>query len=186
MDYLTIIATRSLILFPHHSKPAHHRTLSSSSSGSSASVHTPTASLPDPAPISMAIHNFMASDADCAYFLVTHVLTHPSLYPSSVALGGVSKDVAAEAETMVWMEIDKAKTFIHRLGEWFATHAEWITEDDLEKLALAVGLGWRENADEPVDEYGEVREAMDDVLSSEKYSTHSVHVQEVEDDAVLA
>jgi len=182
MDYLTIIATRSLILFPHTLRPVHHRTLSSSSSGSSASVHTPTASLPTPAPVSMAIHNFMTNDADCAYFLVTHILTHPSLYPSSVALGGVSKDVAAEAEIMVWQEIAKATNFIRRLGEWFATHAEGITEDELEKLALSVGLAWREDALGMVQAYEEDTE----VLVADKYDTHSVRVEEVEDEVVLA
>lgn len=70
------------------------------------------------------------------------------MFPSSLHLGDVSKEVAGEAEIMVWCEIDKAKMFIRTLGEWFANHPEGISESQLGKLAEAWGIGWKGEKDE--------------------------------------
>lgn len=64
------------------------------------------------------------------------------MFPTSLHLGDVSKEVAGEAEIMVWCEIDKAKMFIRSLGEWYAQHPEGISESQVGKLAGAWGLGW--------------------------------------------
>ena len=92
----------------------------------------------------MPIHSLMSRDTDTAYYLLTHVLTHPSLFPSAVFLGDVSKEVANEAEVMVWGEIDKAKMFIRALGAWFAANKGAITEKEVESLAGEWGLGWKD------------------------------------------
>lgn len=90
----------------------------------------------------------MSSDTDTAYYLLTHVLTHPSLFPSAVFLGDITKEVTAEAEVMAWGEIDKAKMFIRALGAWFAENKGAITEKEIERLAAEWGLGWKGDAEE--------------------------------------
>ena len=78
----------------------------------------------------------MYADTDCAYFLLTHVLTsHPSLVHSSHHVGSTPKDIAGQAEVVVWSEIDKAKMFTRALGEWFGTHPGGIDEGELRNLA---------------------------------------------------
>lgn len=159
MDYLTIIATRCVVLFPKTITPSHHRSFSNSSSSSDPNApRTPTSCIPRPGPVTMPIESLMYSDTEAAYYLLTHVLTHGSLFPSAVHLGEVTKEVANEAEVMVWGEIDKAKMFIRALGAWFAQHKEAITEKEMESLAGEWGLGWKNEADEMEDELEELVE----------------------------
>ncbi|RSH90990.1 hypothetical protein EHS25_010166 [Saitozyma podzolica] len=84
MDYLSILATRSLTLFPRvHTH--HARTLSATSS-----PDTPLASTPHlvrPRPVSIPIQNILLSDTDLAYFLVQHVLSHQPLSHVSFSRG---------------------------------------------------------------------------------------------------
>jgi hypothetical protein len=72
MDYLTILATRYVILFPHPITTMHAPLPSTSSA-----PHTPTgtAHLVRPTPISIPIQSILLSDTDLAYFLVRHVLS---------------------------------------------------------------------------------------------------------------
>ncbi|KAK4686883.1 hypothetical protein P7C73_g3241, partial [Tremellales sp. Uapishka_1] len=139
MDYLSILATRSLMLFPSASK--------SSFTSPPSSPATPTLRLSRPAPISMSIQAVISNDANCAYFLLLHILSS-----SVISLGGVDKARMSEAEVMVWGEIGKAKSFARDLGEWFARLGS-IEEAALRAMAEKWGLGIKEEGKEEL--YGD-------------------------------
>lgn len=143
MDYITVIATRSIILFPGQ-KPIHKHSTSASSC-----LNTPTTAITPPTPISMPIQSLMYDVNECAHFLLHHLLT-------SSSLGAVGKDVSAEAEVMVWKEIDRATLFVRGIGEWFAAakHAK-IREKDLRRIAGKYGVRSKEvKEDERDGEHG--------------------------------
>lgn len=159
MNYLDIIAHGSLVLFatPVPPKPAHHRSFSSDSTTtpplSPHSAPGTPAILPRPGPVEVSILNLMSSDTDCAYYLLTHVLEHASVFHPNAAslsgeasadpLSGVTKEALAEAEVMAWREVDKGKMFTRNLGEWYATHSQGISEDQLRDLATTWGVEWK-------------------------------------------
>lgn len=101
MDYLSILATRSLTLFPR--AHTHHAcTLSATSS-----PDTPLASTPHlvrPRPISIPIQNILLSDTDLAYFLVQHVLSHQPLSHVSFSRGLDSPGNVHGDQEAGWME----------------------------------------------------------------------------------
>ncbi|RXK36169.1 hypothetical protein M231_06574 [Tremella mesenterica] len=149
MDYLTILATRSLILF--QSPPMVYTPPKSPPT-------TPTANimLLPPESINMPLHSLLYADTDCAYFLLRHILLHSlplPIHDSPLALGitlndqhhdtfhdhhdvtphdqprppygradsvgQASRELLAQAESTAWGEIDKAKKFGVALGRWF-------------------------------------------------------------------
>lgn len=137
MDYLTIIATRSLVLFPITSGTA-ERPLSASSIDTLTPFAKPSTTLPRPSPVTIPIHSLMHSDTDCAYFLLTHIFTSHPTSTMIVAnhLCGINKELTREAEILVWSEIDRAKMFIRDLGRWCGDHPERITLGELQNLAV--------------------------------------------------
>lgn len=131
MDYLTVFATRSLVLFPRH--PAPTPSLSPFSSPLS-----PRTSL-SPPPVEMPLYALMRDDTHCAWFLVDRVLEHPR------ATGTVPRELEAEAEVMVWEQIDRAKMFGRALALLFGSSSD-VSEDELRALAARHGLGLAEAA----------------------------------------
>ena len=166
MDYLNIIATRSLVLF----KPI--RTPHGSDSGPS----TPTNSLITPPPIPMPIESIMDPKyhSQIAYFLMQHVLASQTHLTTNNAMGTVSRDVMIEAEVMVWKEIDQCVRFVRKLGNEFGSRGR-IEEGEMKALAKEFGLGLKkEEASTP---------------TGSDYSTYSHHgslANEGNTDAVLA
>ena len=54
----------------------------------------------------------------------------------------MEKEVSANAEVIVWKQIDQAKMFLKALGEWFAhSKSRRITEKELRSLAARFELG---------------------------------------------
>ena len=55
---------------------------------------------------------------------------------SIIVVGVVEKGVKAEAEVLVWKQIDQAKMFLRALGEWYArSTSRALTEKELRSLA---------------------------------------------------
>ncbi|KLT39237.1 hypothetical protein CC85DRAFT_324355 [Cutaneotrichosporon oleaginosum] len=122
MDYLTVFATRSLVLFPRSSSTAtpvppanHQRTLS-------------------PHPVEMPLYALMRDDTHCAWYLVDRVLEAPR------AAGGVARELEMEAEVLVWEQIDRAKMFGRALALLFGSSSN-VSEEELRELAAKHGLG---------------------------------------------
>ena len=158
MDYLDLLATRSLILFSPPTPTSHPSPISADELPNT-TPQTPNASLPDPAtpePVSMPIHSLIEGSSDCLYFLVTHVLS-TAVTPSATSspgsttsdspsvgagsLGGTPKELIGEAELLVWKEMDKAKMFGRELGQWFVGHGNSrISEAELARMAAKWGL----------------------------------------------
>ncbi|ORY25922.1 hypothetical protein BCR39DRAFT_506867 [Naematelia encephala] len=161
MDYLTILATRSLVLFPRPKQQLHPR--SSSTTSSLSSPKTPTMGVPSPSPIVMPIHSIVYDDSHTAHFLVQHLLRD-----SGLGLGfGMSpgREMTHEAEVLVWREIDKAKMFVRALGEWFATSTDndnsgRIDQGSLDALAAKFGLGIKGDGDTDSEGVGEDEEQI--------------------------
>lgn len=136
MDYLTIITTRSIILFPRSPQPSQKRILSSPST-----PQTPTSQLAAPPPIAMPVDSFTSHDNDVAYFLLRHVInaSRPSF---AYGPDGMCGDLTREAEVVVWQEMARAESFTRGVGEWFSSprHAR-ISEEELSSLAKGCGVG---------------------------------------------
>ncbi|WRT67928.1 uncharacterized protein IL334_004902 [Kwoniella shivajii] len=163
MDYLTILSTRSLILFPSKdSIPTSSPTSSSSftkcyhpdeiidSPISSPSPPTINLTKPAPEPITLPLSSLIYNETNCAYFLVYHVLN--TSYPFAPHnenqnngqdnLGMVDKKTANEVEVIVWKEMDRVKMFSRSLGRWFGISKEGkMDESNLVELAGKYGLG---------------------------------------------
>ncbi|KAK8858705.1 hypothetical protein IAR55_002934 [Kwoniella newhampshirensis] len=148
MDYLTILATRALILFPP-TWTSHESLITTSRLASSPTTTPPTSHLLlSPTPISIPISSILNADTDCAYFLIHHIL-------STTPQGGLrttDKEVLREAEVVVWREIDRAKLFTRALGAWFANaHKSGVGklgERELGELAEKYGLGLQNESSE--------------------------------------
>ena len=161
MDYLDLLATRSLILFSPPTSTIHLSPLHTDDSPNT-TPQTPNTGLPDPAapePVSMPIQSLIEGSSDCHYFLITHVLA-TAIVPSAVSpvgspgsassdsnwvgggsLGGTPKELIGEAELLVWKEMDKAKMFGRELGQWFRGHGNSrISEMELAQMAAKWGL----------------------------------------------
>ena len=129
MDYLTVISTRSVILFVCP-KSTDQRSVPPDSSRT-----TPKTVIVSPSPIGMPINSLMNNESDCAHFLLHQIFT------STFSLGSVGKEISAEAELIVWKEIDRATLFIRKLGQWFATSSSGkIGEKELKRLTGKFGL----------------------------------------------
>ncbi len=119
MDYLTVFATRSLVLFPRSNTAAPlfpaQRTLS-------------------PHPVEMPLYALMRDDTHCAWYLVDRVLEAPR------AAGGVARELEMEAEVLVWEQIDRAKMFGRALALLFGSSSD-VSEEALRDLAAKHGLG---------------------------------------------
>ena len=48
--------------------------------------------------------------------------------------------MVADAEGMVWKEVEKGKQFVRAIGEWYATSGGGMRDDTLRKLAGKYGL----------------------------------------------
>ncbi|TXT13354.1 hypothetical protein VHUM_00721 [Vanrija humicola] len=118
MDYLTILATRSVVLF-------HTPTVRK--------VPGSTAYLLPPKPIAVSLLKLIYGDTECAYFLIDHVLegarssTHGEFNP------------ATAVEAIAWKEIDRAKVFSRALGQLFA-RVDSVSESQVHELAASHGL----------------------------------------------
>lgn len=131
MDYLTIIGTRSVLLF----KPSRHP------SGSAPSPDaTPTSSLTFPSPVPISIGSLIYLDAEIVHFLIQHVLScQPSHGLDNVPAPRYMRN---EAEVMVWKEIDQCTRFARALGEAVGNAPGGrISEGELKALAKDYGLG---------------------------------------------
>lgn len=100
MDYITILTTRSLLLFP--SLPYASRLDQTSP------PTTPTTTLYQPSPIAIPLSNLLSPDTTLFFFLLQHVLGRPEHL--------VSLSDKQEAEVLVWRELDKAAVFLRELG----------------------------------------------------------------------
>lgn len=142
MDYLNIIATRSLVLFAPQ-RPAVPHSAKSSSSSHGSSEHDGL--LVPPSPIAIPITSIMASDTDLAYFLLQQIFAvqPESTFANSLGTspGSVDRALRIEGEVLVWREIDKAKRFVRALGEWFAKTGSPNAMPESELKALARGCG---------------------------------------------
>jgi hypothetical protein len=125
MDYLTILDTRSLLLFatPSASTTSH-------TSHRDSPPTTPTISLPAPKPIAIPLSNLVSPDTHLFFFLQKHILGRPEHQTTG--------DERVEAEVMVWRELAKAGTFIRDLG--MAAGRGEIREEGLRKGARRCGL----------------------------------------------
>ncbi|WVQ83037.1 hypothetical protein IAT38_005175 [Cryptococcus sp. DSM 104549] len=147
MDYLTILSTRSLILFPHPTAGHYGSPVSSPTTPTPASTSPKPRLLLPPSPIAIPVSSILYSDNDTAYFLVHHVLSSnaSSVPNSSSAKGGVQgKEATAEAEVMAWREVDRARMCVLALGQWFAhTHPgrAGMDEAELQQIAAQYGVG---------------------------------------------
>jgi hypothetical protein len=116
MDYLSILATRSLTLFPR-AHTQHTRTLSATSS-----PDTPLASTPHlvrPRPVSIPIQNILLSDTDLAYFLVQHVLSHQPLSHMSFSRGLHSPGSLRGGQEDGWMDENPREGHGHGHGHGY-------------------------------------------------------------------
>ncbi|WVQ65622.1 uncharacterized protein L199_003800 [Kwoniella botswanensis] len=141
MDYLTILSTRSLILFPsHHSLPSNipiHRPLPTSPLSSPIS---PTFILLPPEPIALPISSLLYNETNCRYYLIHHVLTTTQSDPFRLQKDDRRK--RNEVEVMVFKELDRVKMFVRELGNWFNKQSvNGMEEDELRDLAGKYGLG---------------------------------------------
>ncbi|WWD18601.1 hypothetical protein CI109_103054 [Kwoniella shandongensis] len=153
MDYLTILSSRSLILFPSSSSSSPLRATQLPPGSPTTTPPSLNALLP-PIPISIPISSIIYADTDCAYFLLHHLLSSTG---GGSVLGNTDKEVLGEAEVIVWREIDRAKLFTRALGKWFATPGigaeRKMDEKELLHLAEKYGLGMKcEEGDERGDE----------------------------------
>ncbi|WWC70932.1 uncharacterized protein I206_104884 [Kwoniella pini CBS 10737] len=145
MDYLTIITTRSLILFPStQSLPSDvpaHRPLPDSPLSSPISSTQFILSDFDPSPreVSLPISSLIYNERNCAYFLIQHVLQTSSMNHS--VLKQTEKNAReSEVKVMVYKELNRAEMFIRGLGRWFNKNSSRIDEDSLKQLANKFGL----------------------------------------------
>lgn len=74
--------------------------------------------------------------------------------------------MVADAEVMVWKEIDQCKKFVHRLGQVFAQEGT-VTEGELKALAREFGLGLQKESKHVAREETEYHSA---------YSSHSIDI----------
>lgn len=125
MDYLTILDTRSLLLFATPSASS-----SSNNSRRDSPPTTPTTSLPTPQPIAIPLSNLVSPDTHLFFFLQMHVLGRPDHQ--------TTRTERAEAEVLVWRALAKAGTFIRDLG--MAAGRGEIREEGLKKGARRCGL----------------------------------------------
>ncbi|WWC96258.1 hypothetical protein V866_003125 [Kwoniella sp. B9012] len=141
MDYLTILSTRSLILFPsHHSLPFNlptHRPLPTSPLSSPIS---PTFVLLPPEPIALPISSLSYNETNCRYYLIHHVLT--TTQPNPFGHQEDDRRIRNEVEVIVFKELDRVKMFVRELGNWFNKQSvNGMEEDELRDLAGKYGLG---------------------------------------------
>lgn len=127
MDYLTVFATRSLVLFPRTPAATFSPPLFPSSPKSSMRTLAPP-------PVEMPLYALMRDDTHCAWYLVDRVLEHPR------ATGTIHRELELEAEVMVWEQIDRAKMFGRALALLFGSSTN-VSEDELRALAFQHGLG---------------------------------------------
>ncbi|WWC62757.1 uncharacterized protein I303_105354 [Kwoniella dejecticola CBS 10117] len=151
MDYLTIITTRSLILFPPSSSlpPTMnpHRPLPDSPLSSPITptpALTPMSelgrSLLHPSEITLPISSLIYNEANCAYYLNHHVITTSPSNPFSSAEYSSERGRKTEVEVMVYKELDRVKMFTRALGRWFNQNSSRMDEGTLGDLANKYGL----------------------------------------------
>ncbi|WWC88539.1 uncharacterized protein L201_003450 [Kwoniella dendrophila CBS 6074] len=142
MDYLTILSTQFLILFPSpialpHTSLHSHQSATDSPISSPITPTQSSISL-QPTPTTLPLSSLVYNETNCAYYLIHHVTntTQPFSYVD------MDKNLAIEIEVVVWKEIDRVKMFVRALGEWFNhIHHIKISENDLAQLAGRFGLG---------------------------------------------
>lgn len=202
MDYLTVLATQSLILFSHpKANPGipQASTTYTSTPTTPTTPNTPHASLPllspttsehslsllPPSPVTLPLQSLAWSDSECAYFLLSHLLStsipaDPVFGSSPGSLGAMEKRMANEAEGIVWKEINKGKAFVRSIGEWFGGSLNGKMEmKDLRALADGCGvvlddIDEHNNAHE-VEEIGMTEEQMIvDMSGSERGSVNDI------------
>lgn len=52
----------------------------------------------------------------------------------------MEKRMVAEAEGLVWKEVEKGKQFVRAIGEWYATSGGGMRDDTLRALAAKSGV----------------------------------------------
>jgi hypothetical protein len=87
----------------------------------------------------------------------------------------MDKRLIADAEGMVWKEVEKGKQFIRAVGEWFGRgDAGRISDDQLKSIARRCGVYIKIEEERYVVEHGpgqEIRHAVED----KGCSVHTVH-----------
>ncbi|KAL7418542.1 hypothetical protein Q5752_007000 [Cryptotrichosporon argae] len=149
MDYLALLASRSVLLF---STPTSPPTSPTTDSAFASSPVTPTvavspkihsAPLPGspslapraplaPDPIAVPLHSILYADAHTAYHLTLHVLG------SGAGAGEADPARVRAAERAVWAEIDKAQAFGRGLGAAWASRD--VGEAEASRLAEYYGV----------------------------------------------
>jgi hypothetical protein len=138
MDYLTILATRCLIIFsatpPEPARPHEVGKALPSISSPSTPLH--------PIAITIPIESLVCPNPQLHYFLLKHVL---SMY---IRPSHAPKDITTEAEILVWTELDRGQNLVRALGSWFAREGRGITEAELRDLAEEYGLELKSEKDD--------------------------------------
>jgi hypothetical protein len=158
VDYLTVLATRSLIFFPHDQP----HPLSPNPNQSSSPETTPEqrTTLLHPDPVYLPLQSLAWADNQCALYLLDHILSTclPNYEPSSPHTTSLlDKRLIADAEGMVWKEVEKGKQFVRAVGEWFNGSDGGISDYQLKVLAQRCGVVVKE--EEEAYDYGHGIEA---------------------------
>jgi hypothetical protein len=160
VDYLTVLATRSLVFFPYNSAFSHPLSPNPNSSASPETTPEARSHFLDPEPVTLPLQSLAWADKQCALFLLDHFLATalPSYEsPSSFTLSSspntisnMDKKLIADAEGLVWKEVEKGKQFIRAVGEWFgaAGSVEGINDAQLKALARRCGVQIKEEEEE--------------------------------------
>lgn len=155
MDYLTVLASRSLVFFPPHDDDHHHARpqlpLSPNPNDTASPDSTPESrhQLLAPEPVFIPLQSLAWADRECALFLLNHLLSaalpsyepNPAFSASPGTVSAMEKKLVAESEGLVWKEVEKGKQFVRAIGEWFGrTNVGGMSDETLSALALACGV----------------------------------------------
>jgi hypothetical protein len=188
VDYLTVLATRSLVFFPLSSPFSHPISPNSNASSSSSPNTTPESRshFLNPEPVTLPLQSLAWADRQCALFLLDHFLAtalpsyeSPSAYNLSSSPGTIShmdKKLMADAEGLVWKEVEKGKEFVRAVGEWFgAAGAGGISDAQLKVLARGCGVEIKDEDEEYGHGHGHGHREEEHRLGEKTESMHSVH-----------
>lgn len=153
VDYLTLLATRSLVFFPHDQPFSSPSSPDPSSSSPQSTPEAQRHHMLPPDPVTIPLQSLAWADRECAIFLLNHLLANalPSYEPNpafSASPGTVSameKRIAAEVEGLVWKEVEKGKQFIRAIGEWYGTSRGGMSDETLKALAKGCGVSIKDD-----------------------------------------
>jgi hypothetical protein len=88
----------------------------------------------------------------------------------------MDKKLMADAEGLVWKEVEKGKEFVRAVGEWFgAAGAGGISDAQLKVLARGCGVEIKDEDEEYGHGHGHGHREEEHRLGEKTESMHSVH-----------